>query len=120
MFSLTSYERKVLIFIAILILCGATLRFLNVKYHKASYASAKGEKAPEGKPADVISPSASINVNTASQEELEKIPGIGAELARRIVEYRSQYGIFATLDDLEKVKGIGAKKLKAIRKYITF
>lgn len=61
-----------------------------------------------------------INVNTASQQELESLPGIGEILAQRIVEYRTQNGPFRSPEDLLKVKGIGPKKLEALRDRITF
>ncbi|MFA5272079.1 MAG: ComEA family DNA-binding protein [Candidatus Omnitrophota bacterium] len=61
-----------------------------------------------------------INVNNSSQEELEKLPGIGPEIARRIIEYRQSKSRFSTFEDLKKVKGIGDKKLASIREYICF
>ncbi|MEN3202995.1 MAG: ComEA family DNA-binding protein [Atribacterota bacterium] len=61
-----------------------------------------------------------VNVNTASLKELESLPGIGAVLAQRIIEYREQHGPFRTLEDLLKVKGIGPKKLEKLRDCVTF
>jgi competence protein ComEA len=61
-----------------------------------------------------------LNINNASQKELEKIPGIGEKIAQQIVEYRRQYGEFKSLNDLKKIKGIGEKKGKSIKAYITF
>jgi len=52
-----------------------------------------------------------IDVNHASQEELQVIPGIGPVLAKRIVDYRHKNGYFRTVQDLVKVKGIGPKLL---------
>lgn len=52
-----------------------------------------------------------INVNTATQEELESLPGIGPALARRIVEGRP----YRSVDDLRRIKGIGEKKWEEIR-----
>ncbi|MBA7711966.1 MAG: hypothetical protein GH143_00745 [Calditrichaeota bacterium] len=52
-----------------------------------------------------------INVNHASQEELQALPGIGSVLAKKIVDYRHKNGYFRTVQDLVKVKGIGPKLL---------
>ena len=61
-----------------------------------------------------------VNVNTASQKELESLPGIGEVIAQHIIEYREQNGAFSRPEDLLKVKGIGEKKLEAIKNLITF
>lgn len=55
-----------------------------------------------------------VNVNTATEAELETLPGIGPALAGRIVEFRSSFGIFRDLSDLLMVRGIGPGKLEAI------
>jgi competence protein ComEA len=61
-----------------------------------------------------------ININTASQEELVSLPGIGEVIAKRIIEYRQSQGPFRRPEDLLKVKGIGPKKLEKIRDLISF
>lgn len=61
-----------------------------------------------------------INVNTASQEELVSLPGIGEVIAQRIIEYRQTHGPFHKPEDLLEVKGIGSKKLDRIRDLISF
>ncbi|STZ77264.1 ComEA family DNA-binding protein [Bergeriella denitrificans] len=50
---------------------------------------------------------ASVNINTASQSELEALPGVGPAKAKAIVEYRKQHGAFKSTEELKNVKGIG-------------
>ena len=60
-------------------------------------------------------PSAPVDVNRATADELATLPGIGPGLARRIVEWRGAHGPFATVDDLEKVPGIGPATVRRLR-----
>lgn len=60
-----------------------------------------------------------IDINTASAAELEAIPGIGPVLAGRIIEYRTSYGNFESVDDLVNVSGIGEKTLEKMRPHVT-
>jgi len=60
-----------------------------------------------------------LDLNTATAEQLQGIPGIGPVLAGRIVEYRKQNGAFHAVSDLVDVKGIGAAKLEKIKPYVT-
>jgi competence protein ComEA len=59
-----------------------------------------------------------LNVNTASQKELEALPGIGQALARAIVDYTERVGPFEKLEDLLNVSGIGEKVLAKISAYV--
>jgi competence protein ComEA len=52
---------------------------------------------------------AAVNVNTATAADLERLPGVGPVLARRIVEFREARGLFRRLEDLQDVEGIGPK-----------
>ncbi len=61
-----------------------------------------------------------ININTATLEELQTIKGIGKKKAEAILQYRKEHGAFRTKDDLLQVKGIGKKALEAIESQVTF
>jgi competence protein ComEA len=60
-----------------------------------------------------------VNVNTASVEELQLLPGIGEARARAILEVREHKGGFRSVDELVEVKGIGAVALERLRPYAT-
>ncbi|MGD8329199.1 MAG: helix-hairpin-helix domain-containing protein [Acidobacteriota bacterium] len=77
--------------------------------HAALVAQTQQEQA-EVKPVDI---------NTASAEELQKVPGIGEALARRIVEFREENGRFEKVDDLLNVRGIGVTSLEKLRPYLS-
>lgn len=59
-----------------------------------------------------------LNINLAQASELERLPGIGPALARRIVEYREAWGPFSDIADILEVPGIGPAKFQAIKDLI--
>lgn len=141
MFQLTARERKVIIGLALVILSGAAVKYFKATSPRPVYADSRNApgalknktgigavpqgnvagntaKSPNDAAAGVESPFP-VNVNIATQLELETIPGIGPALARRIIEYRSAHTNFSSLDDLTKIKGIGKKKLEKIKSYIS-
>ena len=61
-----------------------------------------------------------VYVNTATQAELDTLPGIGAAMAQRIIEYRELVGGFANLEDLDKVSGIGPAMLDRLKDLVAF
>jgi competence protein ComEA len=60
-----------------------------------------------------------VNVNTATSEQLQEVPGIGPATAEKILQARKSYGAFKSVDDLQAIKGIGPKRLEKMRKYLT-
>lgn len=60
-----------------------------------------------------------VNINTATQDELETLPGVGESTAKKIINYRSEVGKFKEIDDIKKVSGIGEAKFKKIKEFIT-
>ena len=66
-----------------------------------------------------LSAFAAVNVNTATQEQLESLNGIGPAKAQAIIEYRQKNGGFKTLEDLDKVPGIGEGVLSKIKSEVT-
>ena len=60
-----------------------------------------------------------LNINIATQSELESLPGIGSEIARRIIEYRLEFGPFKKIEEIKAVDGIGEVRFDQIKEYIT-
>lgn len=60
-----------------------------------------------------------ININTATQMELETLPGIGPSTALKIINYRSEKGKFKAIEDIKEVSGIGESKFNNIKNLIT-
>lgn len=88
----------------------------------SSVSSISEHNTPDDTAATSISSRAEdsrINLNTATQEELMSLDGIGEVLAGRIIAYREQNGGFAVIEELKNVYGIGEKIFEKIRNKIT-
>lgn len=72
------------------------------------------------KPASLLSRTDLIDVNSADLRTLARLPGIGSELARRIIEERSTNGSFLNLTDLQRVRGIGPRKAAMLSGWVRF
>ena len=60
-----------------------------------------------------------VNINTATQEELDALPGIGPSIAAKIIDYREQNGKFNSIEEIKEVSGIGDAKYEKIKDSIT-
>jgi competence protein ComEA len=76
-----------------------------------------GGTVPAG--GSTAAPGAAININTASESQLEELPGIGPVLAQRILDYRTEHGPFPTVDALDDVSGIGPATMSDLQDLIT-
>jgi competence protein ComEA len=111
MINLSRQERFLLWFLAALILSGITINYLLKKLPvtRTFYNCTRIEE--QARPI-------ALDLNKASQEELERLPGIGPEIASRIIEYRQTHGSFSDISGLRDIQGIGQKKLDSIKQYL--
>ena len=59
-----------------------------------------------------------LNINKATEQDLQNLPGIGLSLASKIIEYRNENGKFSTIEDIKNVNGIGDSKYENIKEHI--
>lgn len=78
-----------------------------------------GSQATPGTDARASDVKILININTATQAELESLPEIGPSIAKEIIAYRQKNGPFQKIEDIMKVRGIGEKIFEAIKLLIT-
>ena len=105
MFYLTPQERKFIAAIMIVFIMGAAVQLL-LRRDIAPVRWARSVRQFK------------ININTAREDQLQMLPGIGAALARRIVDYRHENGPFKALEDLQDVNGLTAKRFGRIKELI--
>lgn len=93
-----------------------TLALVALVLTCAAGAVAQDTPRPVSKAAASAAP---INLNAATREQLESLPGIGARTAERILEYRQKNGSFRKVEDLMNIQGIGEKNFLKLRPLVT-
>ena len=91
------------------------------------YVPRRGESSVPNVPAEVgagggagpSTPKGPVDLNTATVEELDTLPGVGPTTAQAIIDHRTRNGPFRSVDDLAKVRGIGPAKLAELRPLVT-
>ena len=81
--------------------------------------AAMGAVAAAPQAGEAKGPASPVDLNQASVEQLQELPGIGPALAGRIVEFRDKQGGFERVEDLLKIKGIGEKSFQKLRPHVT-
>ena len=76
------------------------------------------QQSPGAAPAAAAAAKSAINLNTATIDQLETLPGVGRKTAERIIEYRTKSGGFKRIEDLMNVKGIGEKSFLKLKPLI--
>jgi competence protein ComEA len=99
--------QKVLVLFVVLVAAAATPAVVHGR--QASEPTVAAAKAPGGV----------VNLNTATAAQLEALPGIGAKMAQRILEYRTKNGSFKKVEELMNVKGIGEKAFLKLKSQLT-
>jgi competence ComEA-like helix-hairpin-helix protein len=130
---LTKTERNVILFLVTTMILGAAIRLYQATFptlpqfdYRASDSTfAVLSVAPEDSMSVVPTSmttrevSGKLNINTATEQELMDLPGIGEVTAERILKYRIETGKFTTIEDLRAIKGISKNKLERLSPMIT-
>lgn len=118
---------SLLIKLAMLVATSAVVLWIGWPVPKEEISQAQPEQSiarqvPAMSPATAVPPAktvSKVNLNRASADELQILPGIGPVLAQRMVDWRKAHGRYRTVDDLQEVKGIGKKRLEQLRLLVT-
>ena len=112
------------VYIVLLLLCVFVLGYLAGSGNRSTQIELVVSEPASAQPrASVVQmqedPSGQIDINTADSLLLQTLPGIGPELADRIVAYREQVGGFVAIEQIKDVPGIGEKRYESLKSLIT-
>ena len=127
MMRFTPQESRILIFLVVTLLLGSAVSLFR-HYRSGDQSEVAVIPAGDGQAvrADSLkpgggpeAPAEKLNINRATEKELQTLPGIGPSLAQRIVEYRQSQGSFSSTQQITAVRGIGQKTYQRIQGVIT-
>ncbi len=134
----TKNEQKMFLLLSVVFLAGAGIKLYKTyvippsakefdysasdsafTQRSALLSSAGTMKAAEKPAQNEKAPIHIVNLNIASKEELDKLPGVGKGIAEQIIRYRNEHGKFTSVDELKNVKGIGERKFKTLQQFVS-
>jgi len=113
---LTERERGTMAALTVLVAGG--LGWLAWQQRRVPIAIQAGPTPPYAQWDRAVRRAQTVDLNRASPEELERLPGIGPSLAARIAAHRQAHGPFASVADLDAVPGLGPKTIEQFRDYV--
>lgn len=129
MFAWTPEERRGAALVVALLLLGAAWdgwRAWRPAFLPAPAPAMRAERTAPGDPPRAAEQVArapargdTLDLNRASESDLDRLPGIGPVLARRIVEHRERHGPFRRIEELRAVRGVGPRLLERLRERVT-
>lgn len=93
-------------------------KMIYIPTKNEQYVSTNNNQQPTNSN-ETIQGQSQINLNTANEASLTKVPGIGPSKAKEILNYKEQHGQFTSVDELKKIKGIGEKTFEKLKQYFT-
>jgi len=131
-FALTKTEQKVILFLTITLFAGAGIRLYQATFPSApqfdyrvsdstfaALSTGAEESTSDTTRDNADEESITVNINTATKQQLMDLPGIGEVTAERILSYRDENGKFDSVGDLRKIKGMSKRKLEQLKPLIT-
>jgi competence protein ComEA len=128
MIGLTPQETRILTFLVAALIIGSALSLYQHRHALPPVELVVGSQSQSGQ-ANLIDSTSSrslsdstrekVDINVATQAELQSLPGIGPSLAQRIVDYRQAHGPFSSPEEITQVRGIGPKTYQKICPLIT-